>query len=69
MNAVRTARPSSSIAATVGCLGPLVVNRRRICSASAVRSCNARAYLIIWSYWRAISSQSMGRVSTVSSPG
>ncbi len=46
MNAVRTARPSSSIAARVGCFGPRVLNRRRICSASAVPNRSSRPTIL-----------------------
>ncbi|MDG4789201.1 tetratricopeptide repeat protein [Micromonospora sp. WMMD1102] len=53
----------------VGCFGPRLWNRRRICSASAVPSCNARAYLIIWSYCWVIRSQLIARVRTGSRPG
>ena len=45
----------------MGCLGPPRVKRRRTCSASAVPSRSAVAYLTIWSYCWAISSQSIGR--------
>ena len=46
MNAVRTARPSSSIARYVGCFGPPRVKRRKTCSASAVPRRRAVVYLI-----------------------
>ena len=51
-------------------MGPPRAKRRSICWASAVPSRSAVAYLTIWSYWRAIRSQSIGRAdSTLLSPG